>query len=431
MKKMVSFYLLLSIIILFLTSCNKEIKREYNKLYIDSFDYEVTMKETTSSITYLYSFDIDFSTKVTSTNRELTVSITGLQNRSSVYSLNACDTEKVSISNSEESFYAKMTYTIAQGDTSMKASGTLSISTTMIMEDINDFVKISCFNRLGSEVVDYNHLMEQGVFKMNYPNEASGDKIFYTFDEWTESYQVVSVHTKSNYLEIPTYYNGYPVSTINPAAFKNVTNIEHLVLPTTLTSLSKGILSSMPQLKVLSLPYVGSGLSDGCSYFGYLFGASSSNENIEYAPKSLEEVIIMGTSPIEKDAFYGCSGIKRVILNDEITSIGDFAFSSCRNLEYIELSKNLTSIGKMAFYGCSIASIVLPNTIKSIGESAFSQCGQLKEVFYRGTEAEWYNISFVNEQLEMDAATKYFYADTKPNDAGHYWHYVDGVVTKW
>lgn len=423
---MVSVCLLLVSIILILTSCNKEIEREYNKLYIDSFDYEVTLDENESSNSYLFSFDIDFSTKETSTNIELIVRITGLQNRSAVYSLNACNTENVSITYGEESFYANMIFAIPQGDTSMKASGTLSITTKNIIEDINDFVEISCRNRMGCEIVDYNSLMEQGTFKLNKPNVEPSDKIYYAYDEWTESYQVVSVYTKFKSLEIPAYHNDYPITTIDQAAFKQVPNIEHLVLPTTLISIPKGILLGMSNLKTLSLPFVGSGYS----YLGYLFGASNSYENTDFVPKSLEEVVVTGTTTIPRDSFYGCSGIKRIVLN-EITSIGDFAFSGCRELEAIELSDKLTSIGKMTFYGCGITSIVLPNTIESIGESAFYHCGQLKEVFYRGTEDKWRTISLGNNQLELNNATKYYYSDTKPSDAGHYWHEVDGVVTKW
>ncbi len=427
---MFSFYLLLLSIIL-LTSCNKEIEREYNKLYIDSFDYEVTKNEEASSNSYLLSYDIDFSTKKTSSirGRSLRVRITGLQNTTSVYSLDYCNTENVRVYQSDENFHAIVTYIIEPKATTMKASGTLSISTTHFIEDINDYVKIESYCDI--EVIDYNQLMEQEVFRMNYSDEISADNIIYSFDEWTESYKIVSIYTMSNDLQIPNYYNNYPVQTIDQAAFKQVINIEKLVLPKTLTSIPKGLLTGMLNLKSLSLPFIGSKSNDANSYIGYLFDGSSSNENINVVPRSLEEVEITGTTTIKKDAFYGCSGIKRIVLNDEITDIGDFAFSNCRNLESIELSKNLTDIGKMAFYGCSMTSIVLPNTIKSIGESAFYQCSQLTEVFYRGTEAEWYNISFVNEQLEMDAATKYFYADTKPNDAGHYWHYVDGVVTKW
>ncbi len=28
-------------------------------------------------------------------------------------------------------------------------------------------------------------------------------------------------------------------------------------------------------------------------------------------------------------------------------------------------------------------------------------------------------------------ATNYFYSETKPTNTGNYWHYVDGVATKW
>ena len=75
------------------------------------------------------------------------------------------------------------------------------------------------------------------------------------------------------------------------------------------------------------------------------------------------------------------SSVKKVILSDTLTSIGDYAFYGMTSLESIKLSQNIKSIGKYAFSFCSsLANISLPDGISSIGESAFEGCSALTMV---------------------------------------------------
>ena len=46
-------------------------------------------------------------------------------------------------------------------------------------------------------------------------------------------------------------------------------------------------------------------------------------------------------------------GIKRVILSEGITEIGDLGFSSCRNLESIQLPSTIRKIANRSFANCS------------------------------------------------------------------------------
>ncbi|MBQ7874945.1 MAG: leucine-rich repeat protein, partial [Oscillospiraceae bacterium] len=51
--------------------------------------------------------------------------------------------------------------------------------------------------------------------------------------------------------------------------------------------------------------------------------------------------------------FYGCSGLKEVIIPKNVVDIGKNSFGNCSGLETIELSENLETIGSYAFYGCT------------------------------------------------------------------------------
>lgn len=73
--------------------------------------------------------------------------------------------------------------------------------------------------------------------------------------------------------------------------------------------------------------------------------------------------------------------INKVVVLDNVTSIGDYAFQDCSNLVDVELSENLTIIGKQAFYRCSnINNLTIPDSVLSIGDSAFEHCSGIQEL---------------------------------------------------
>ena len=70
------------------------------------------------------------------------------------------------------------------------------------------------------------------------------------------------------------------------------------------------------------------------------------------------------------------SEIYRVIIENGITSIGDYAFSECTNLRIIDIPNTVTKIGNSAFNSCkALTSIDIPSSVKSIGRRAFSNVG--------------------------------------------------------
>ncbi|MCR5137683.1 MAG: leucine-rich repeat protein [Oscillospiraceae bacterium] len=75
------------------------------------------------------------------------------------------------------------------------------------------------------------------------------------------------------------------------------------------------------------------------------------------------------------------SEIKRVVIADGVTSIGDYLFYDCSNLKSITIPSNVNNIGNSAFYKCSsLTDITIPDTVTSIGGSAFHSCSSLMSV---------------------------------------------------
>ena len=73
--------------------------------------------------------------------------------------------------------------------------------------------------------------------------------------------------------------------------------------------------------------------------------------------------------------------VKKVVIEDDVTSIGNYAFSGCSSLTDITLPSSVTSIKSCAFYKCSqLASIEIPSSVTSIGNSAFKNCTGLTSI---------------------------------------------------
>ena len=78
--------------------------------------------------------------------------------------------------------------------------------------------------------------------------------------------------------------------------------------------------------------------------------------------------------------FRGCSSLKRVVIHDNITMIGDSAFFQCTNLSDIVWG-GVEYIDNWAFYGCtSLVNLELSDKITHIGDCVFDDCDNLESV---------------------------------------------------
>lgn len=75
------------------------------------------------------------------------------------------------------------------------------------------------------------------------------------------------------------------------------------------------------------------------------------------------------------------SNIKRVVIEDGVTSIGEYAFYYCSEMTAITLPDSLLSIGKRAFYDCDdLTALIIPDSVEMIGENMARDCDSLVKV---------------------------------------------------
>lgn len=85
--------------------------------------------------------------------------------------------------------------------------------------------------------------------------------------------------------------------------------------------------------------------------------------------------------------------IRKVVIEEGVTSIGNFAFSFC-NVGEVTIPSTVTSIGRRAFMGTPLSSVVIPEGVKTIGENAFWRCTSLQTITVPASTTELGNHAF-------------------------------------
>ncbi len=132
--------------------------------------------------------------------------------------------------------------------------------------------------------------------------------------------------------------------------------------------------------------------------------------NSFFASENLTEVIIPeGVTTIESSSFGECFNLKTVVIPDSITTMGNQVFKYCRKLEKITIPDGITGIGTQTFYNCeNLTEIVIPESVTSIDREAFYGCTSLEDVYYKGTRAQWSEMTVGNSNDPLYDATRHF-----------------------
>jgi hypothetical protein len=215
------------------------------------------------------------------------------------------------------------------------------------------------------------------------------------------------------------------VTSIGNHAFEGCTSLTSIEIPNSVTSIGKSAFCECSSLTEITLPFVGNakeGASD--THFGYIFGANSYNDHINYIPTSLRTVNITAATSIEPYAFYDCSNLMSITIPSSVTYIGDSAFEGCYKLiEVVNKSRSITVVqqndanGYIGYYAMDVynandtftgtrisnnngyiiynsrydgkylmgyygeeTNLVIPSYVDKINDYAFYDCSDLTEV---------------------------------------------------
>lgn len=94
---------------------------------------------------------------------------------------------------------------------------------------------------------------------------------------------------------------------------------------------------------------------------------------------------ISGKGDMPADMQFGNNKkIKKVVIEEGVTSVCDYAFLGCTKLKAVALPDGLLSIGVKSFENTNIKKITIPSSVRKIGQCAFWGCKRLKWITMPG-----------------------------------------------
>ena len=90
--------------------------------------------------------------------------------------------------------------------------------------------------------------------------------------------------------------------------------------------------------------------------------------------------ILDSVTEIGSDAFHQCEKLDTVTIPEGVTSVADGIFSYCYSLHTVTLPDSVTAIEERAFTGTALTQIHIPANVAQIGTDAFSECFALSTI---------------------------------------------------
>lgn len=208
------------------------------------------------------------------------------------------------------------------------------------------------------------------------------------------------------------------VKTIGGGAFSGCTSLKSIKLPEGLKELPPSLFRNTGKIEELVLP-------SGITEIPYSLFNGSLIENFS-VPK--------GVTHINDYAFFGCTELREIVMDDTVVFIGNSVFENCENLSNVKFSNDLSYIGEFAFRNCALkevdlsgnissiylyafadcvelSSVTFSDTLEFIDRNAFKGCEKLFEISYEGTMADWAKVNVDVEAFSNSSVTKIVCSD--------------------
>ena len=183
-------------------------------------------------------------------------------------------------------------------------------------------------------------------------------------------------------------------------AFFNCNNLQSIVLPEGVQSISIFAFQGCKNLKSITLP------GSLTTIYRVLVSLFDFYDNIVYNCPNLEAVNVApeNTSFYSKDGvLMGADGtlicypagktITKYTVLSGIKTIGGLAFDHCKNLQNVYLQEGLEEIRAYAFNECSnLKNIDLPRSVQSIGNKAFDMTAVKSVTVSSGCHIDWGDV---------------------------------------
>ncbi|WP_449019744.1 leucine-rich repeat domain-containing protein [Prevotella jejuni] len=256
----------------------------------------------------------------------------------------------------------------------------------MTVREINPYTAYKCAN-IKKAYIDINgsigHSAFSGCANLSSVNIAKVNDI----GDWAfsncSSLKILSLDNK--------------IKSLGRYAFRGCSNLKQFVIPDSVTILNYDLLRDCSSLKSIrihkSIKEIDKAFY-GCTNLSTLIIEDRntslkivSDNNPLFKDCKLDSVYIGGKIVYETSRDYGYSpfyrntSLRTVRVSDAETTIYDNEFYGCTNLQNVSIGDNVKRIGKWAFSGCSsLKNFTFGSGLQSIGQEAFSDCFNITQI---------------------------------------------------
>ena len=200
---------------------------------------------------------------------------------------------------------------------------------------------------------------------------------------------------------------GNGVHTLEDFAIGNCPKLVNVSIPSSLKSIGS-LFSSCDAIEGTvynDVVYVGNASN---AYLCALYPLSSDVESVtlhrdtlfmnsyafENCKKLTSITLNQGLLHIGYGAFGGCSSLKEINVPSTVSSLDAHVFENCTSLVEITIPDGIGFLASSLFSNCTqLKTVNIPNSITYIATNVFTDCSSLEVIVFRGTSAEWKNIS--------------------------------------
>ena len=201
--------------------------------------------------------------------------------------------------------------------------------------------------------------------------KLKGTPEFYVSGDWqycvleNGTIEIIGYIGNAISVTIPKEIDGYIVTKLGDAVFKNNHEISKVVLPESIEEIGKQAFYTCYNLTDIQLPEK----------------LSSIGKQAFYNTKIKNIIIPKSVNKIGEQAFAHCNLLNNVDILGNISVLEKETFLWCNHLTSVNISSKLTTIANAAFMMCeSLENLEIPSSVTIIGDSAFNGCYKLKNI---------------------------------------------------